>query len=68
MKDINLTNSIDSGIVDGNLFNHPNDRQLCGYDGKYWHTDGCKAKQAIAIYHVYVTGWKFNPMDNSGFR
>jgi len=44
MKDINIKNSIDSGIVDGDLFNHPNDKRLCGYDGKYWHTDGCQTK------------------------
>jgi hypothetical protein len=67
-KEFSLNSSVDAGIVDGNLFNHPNDKKLCGYDGRYWHTDGCKEFEAFSIYHCYVSGWKFNPYGYIGIH
>jgi hypothetical protein len=67
-KEFSLKSSVKTGLVDGDLFNHPNDQNKCGYDGRYWHTDGCKNLKAIPVYHCYVSGWKFDPQGSIGIN
>jgi hypothetical protein len=66
-QQINVGSSIlKTGIVNGQLFNHPNNNNMCGFDGIRWHSDGCLAKNAKVLYHVYVMGFQFNPQKYTG--
>jgi hypothetical protein len=39
---------------------------MCGFDGLYWHSDGCSTKKAKVLYHVYIMGFQFNTQNYTG--
>jgi hypothetical protein len=55
-----------TGIVHNQLFNHPNNNNMCGFDGLYWHSDGCSTINAKVLYHVYIMGFQFNTQNYTG--